>query len=94
MSATAARATNRNKAAIATMARSSPGHGTRESFSRPKDPEGGKHDPDSKFERVFRHPLERTMYDKAECDHDQAGRQRAEACGTKETSSCAQRQLR
>ena len=29
------------------------------------------------------------MYDNAECRDDQAGRQRAEACGTNETSSCA-----
>src|SRR5262245_19061794 len=29
------------------------------------------------------------MYDKAECRDDQASRQRAEACGTNDTSSCA-----
>jgi hypothetical protein len=28
------------------------------------------------------------MDDNADCDYDHAGRQRAEACGTNETSSC------
>jgi len=29
------------------------------------------------------------MYDKPDCDNDQASREGAKACGTKETSSCA-----
>ena len=43
----------------------------------------GMHDSNSKLESVFRHPLERTMYDKANRDHDEASRDGAKACGTK-----------